>query len=101
LKIYWFNIDAFDADGQFYDRGSHYHTAIFYHDAEQKKIAEKTKAEIEKKHSKKVATKILPYTGFYAAEDYHQDYYKKNAAHYNAYKKGSGREEKLKEIWNK
>ena len=99
LKIYWYNIDAFDVGGQFYDRGKQYETAIFYHDTEQKLAAEQSKAEIEKKQGKKVATKILPFTNFYIAEDYHQDYYKKNASHYNAYKNGSGREEKLKNIW--
>ena len=99
LKIYWYNIDAFDADGQFYDRGHHYHTAIFYHDDEQKKVAERTKAEIEKTKGKKVATEILPYKNFYKAEDYHQDYYKKNPEAFKAYHDASGRDEKLKEIW--
>lgn len=101
LKIYWYNIDAFDAGGQFYDRGSHYQTAIFYHDDAQKKAAEESRTKIEKDSGKKVATKILPFKNFYPAEDYHQDFYKKNADHYNRYKKGSGREERLKEIWKK
>ncbi len=99
LKTYWFNIDPFDAGGQFYDRGAHYQTAVFYHDEEQKKLAEESKAAIEQEKSKKVATKILPFTNFYPAEDYHQDFYKKNPERYNSYKSGSGREYKLKKLW--
>lgn len=99
LKIYWFNIDAFDAGGQFYDRGKKYQTVIFYHDEAQKKAAEDSKAKIEKDKGKKVATQILPYKNFYAAEDYHQDYYKKNPERFKAYHDGQGRDEKLKKIW--
>ena len=99
LDTFWKHIDPFDAGGQFYDRGSQYHTAIFYHNDEQRKLAEASKARIEAEKGKKVATEILPYKNFYAAEDYHQNYYKTNSSHYNAYKDGSGRVEKLGKIW--
>ena len=99
LDIYWKHIDPFDAGGQFVDRGPQYQTAIFYTTEEQKAVAERTKKEIEEEHGKEVATKILPYTNFYPAEDYHQNYYKTTPEHYQRYKKGSGREEKLKDIW--
>jgi len=99
LDVFWQHIDPFDAGGQFYDRGSQYYTAIFYHTDEQRKLAEASKAKIEAEKGKKVATQILAFKNFFAAEDYHQNYYKTNSEHYNAYKKGSGREEKLQKIW--
>jgi peptide-methionine (S)-S-oxide reductase len=102
LDIFWSNIDPFDAQGQFADKGSQYITAIFYADEKQKEEAEKSKKEIGKKFpAKTVATHILPAKPFYAAEDYHQEYYKKNSGHYTAYKYGSGRVRKLEEIWGK
>lgn len=99
LDIYWKHIDPFDEGGQFYDRGPQYQTAIFYRTEQQRQMAEASKLTIEKEHGKIVATKILPFKNFYPAEDYHQNYYKTNPEHYNAYKKGSGREEKLQKIW--
>lgn len=101
LEIYWENIDPLDAGGQFADRGEHYHTVIFVTDDAQRKAAEQSKTVIEKKFAPQpVATKILPAKPFYAAEDYHQKYYEKNKLRYNAYKYGSGRVDKLKELWN-
>ncbi len=99
LTIFWENIDPTDAGGQFADRGQSYHTAIFYRDETQKKAAEASKSEVAKKLGQTIATAILPASAFYPAEDYHQEYYKKNAGHYNAYKYGSGRPARLKEIW--
>lgn len=99
LDIYWSNIDPTDAGGQFYDRGSQYRTEIFYTSDTQKKLAENSKAAKEKKLGKPIMTAITQASEFYPAEEYHQDYYKKNPIHYNAYKKGSGRESKLKDIW--
>ncbi|MBI1276357.1 peptide-methionine (S)-S-oxide reductase MsrA [bacterium] len=99
LEVFWSNIDPTDEGGQFYDRGTHYKTAIFYMDEGQKKEAEASKEAVAKKLGKTVYTEILPAAVFYPAEDYHQDFYKKDPSHYNAYKKGSGREEKLKKIW--
>lgn len=101
LDIFWESIDPFDATGQFADRGSQYETVIFYHSTEQKKIAEHSKKALEAKMGKKIATKLLPAKPFYPAEDYHQDYARKNPIRYKAYRVGSGRDAKLKEIWKK
>ncbi len=97
LDTFWKQIDPFDPGGQFADRGTQYRTAIFYHDEEQKKLAEESKARIGQMigrslaADKPVATAILPFAFFYPAEDYHQDYYLKNPQHYYSYKAGSGR----------
>lgn len=99
LKIYWSNVDPTDAGGQFADRGKQYHTAIFYQNAEEKSLAEASKTAIAAKLGMPIATQILPATAFYAAEEYHQGYYKKNAIHYNLYKHGSGRTDTLKKLW--
>lgn len=99
LSIYWSNIDPTDAGGQFYDRGDSYKTAIFVKDDGERAQAEASKQKAEEKLGQKIATEIVPASTFYPAEAYHQDYYKKNPEHYNAYKKGSGREEKLETIW--
>lgn len=99
VEIYFENIDPLDAGGQFADRGEHYHTVVFYADDAQKKIAEEYKARVAKFFGQPVATKILPAKPFYAAEDYHQRYYEKNKMRYNAYKYGSGRVNRLEELW--
>ncbi|MBI4634015.1 MAG: peptide-methionine (R)-S-oxide reductase MsrB [Deltaproteobacteria bacterium] len=101
LDAYWRHIDPTDAGGQFADRGSQYKTAIFYHDDEQKRIAEKSKDDLAKsgKFKKPIATAIVKFTKFYAAEDYHQDYSKKEPLHYQAYRQGSGREEFIQNVW--
>lgn len=103
LDIYWSHIDPTDAGGQFVDRGSQYTTAIFYQTDEQRQIAEASKATLGKSgvFTTPIATKILPLTTFYPAEEYHQDYYKKSAEHYEAYKNASGRVGFIKENWAK
>lgn len=102
LDIYWNNIDPLDAGGQNYDRGQHYQTVIFVADAAQREAAEASKVRVEKFFAPKpVATKILPASVFYPAEDYHQKYYEKSTQHYKAYRKGSGRDQRLKELWDK
>lgn len=103
LDAFWWHIDPADTGGQFADRGSQYMTAIFYHNEAQKKIAEESKKKLDAsgKFNKPVATKILPFKVFYEAEEYHQDYYKKNAAHYNSYKEGSGRSAFIKKVWGR
>ena len=103
LEIFWHQIDPTDAGGQFADRGTQYYTGIFYFDDEQKKAAEKSKKDIQASgmFDKPIVTAIRPATDFYEAEAYHQDYYKKNSFQYLLYKKGSGREEYLKETWEK
>lgn len=101
LDNFWHNIDPEDNSGQFSDKGSQYKTAIFYLDEPQKNAAEKSKDEIEKsgRLNKPIATEILPAKIFYAAEEYHQNYYKKKVLQYKAYKSGSGRQSRLKELW--
>jgi peptide methionine sulfoxide reductase msrA/msrB len=103
VNTFWQQIDPTDPGGQFNDRGESYQTAIFYHDEEQKNIAERSKIELEKsgKFSKPIATKIIPDQIFYPAEEQHQDYYKKRSFHYKLYKKGSGREDFIKDNWTK
>ena len=101
LDIYWTQIDPTDQGGQFVDRGSQYKTAIFYHDDEQKKIAEASKAELEKsgRYDTPIVTEIRKYSGFYEAEAYHKDFYKKSPVRYKTYKFFSGREQFLQRIW--
>ncbi|MCX7748379.1 MAG: peptide-methionine (R)-S-oxide reductase MsrB [Clostridia bacterium] len=101
LNIFWKQIDPTDPGGQFHDRGTQYITAIFYHDEEQKALAEESKTELEYsgKFDKPIVTKILKASEFYPAEEYHQEYHKKNPANYKSYRIGSGREGFLKTKW--
>ena len=101
LSIFWMNINPTQKEGQFYDRGYQYQTVIFYKDENQKSQANQSKENLEKskKFNQPIVTKILPLKNFWIAEEYHQDYYKKNPTHYNQYKKGSGRESFLKQHW--
>ncbi|TWT25711.1 peptide-methionine (S)-S-oxide reductase MsrA [Planomicrobium sp. CPCC 101110] len=101
LDVFWTQIDPTDAGGQFFDRGASYQTAIFYHTEEQRIAAEKSRQELDNsgKFSKPVATQILEAKPFYLAEEYHQDYYKKNPAHYNRYSVGSGRAGFIEKNW--
>lgn len=101
LEVFWRNIDPTTKNQQFADKGSQYRTAIFYHNEEQKKLAEQSKAELEKsgKFDKPIVTEIVKATSFYPAEDYHQDYYKKNPFHYEMYKQDSGRASFVERIW--
>ena len=101
LDIFWRQIDPTDPDGQFHDRGESYRTAIFYHDEEQRRLAEASKKQLDEsgRFAKPVATAILPATTFYPAEEYHQDYYKKNPFHYEMYRVGSGREAFIRKYW--
>ncbi len=101
LEVFWRNIDPTDHYGQFYDRGSQYQTAIFYADNSEKGLAENSKRalDVSGKFSDPIATGILPAAVFYDAEDYHQDYYKKQPERYYAYAAGSGRKGFLAETW--
>src|SRR5699024_9435648 len=101
IKIYWQQIDPTDDGGQFHDRGDSYRTAIFYHDENQKLIAEATREELAKsgRFSKPIVTKILAAETFYPAEAYHQDYYQKNSEHYLADRAKSGRDEFIEKNW--
>ncbi|WP_328702181.1 peptide-methionine (S)-S-oxide reductase MsrA [Alicyclobacillus suci] len=101
LDIYWRQIDPTDPGGQFYDRGSSYQTAIFYHNEAQRLAAEESKRKLEAsgRFSKPIVTKILEAKPFYVAEDYHQDYYKRNALHYTRYRQASGRDRFIEYHW--
>jgi peptide methionine sulfoxide reductase msrA/msrB len=101
VDIFWRQIDPTDAGGSFVDRGSQYLSAIFYHNETQKKIAESSKAELEKSgiFDKSIATKIIQFTVFYPAEDYHQQYCKKNPVRYYSYRSASGRDQFIKAVW--
>ncbi len=101
LEMLWRHMDPTDAAGQFVDRGSQYGTAIFYHDEEQKRLAEESKKNLDAsgRYDKPVITPILKAGPFYRAEEYHQDYYKKSAVQYKFYRWGSGRDQFLDEVW--
>lgn len=99
LEVFWSNIDPFDAGGQFYDRGSQYRTAIFVADSVQEEAARMSLEANARRLGQPVVTAVLPVSDFYPAEAYHQDYYLKQPDHYMAYKKASGREETLQQIW--
>jgi len=101
LDIFWQHVDPTDPGGQFVDRGSQYRPAIFYHDDDQKRLAEASKSKLEKsgRFDKSIATEIVPVSEFYEAEDYHQDYYKKNPLRYKLYRYNSGRDQFLKKAW--
>ena len=103
LDYFWKHVDPTDPGGQFVDRGAQYRSAIFYHDEEQKRLAEDSKRELEKsgRFDKQIVTEIIPFSKFYAAEEYHQDYYKKNAVRYKYYRWGSGRDQFLTKVWGK
>jgi peptide methionine sulfoxide reductase msrA/msrB len=99
--VFWRQIDPTDPDGQFVDRGKQYRTAIFYHNDEQKRLAEKSRAELQRsgRFRKPIVTELLPASRFYRAEEYHLDYYKKNPIRYNFYRYRSGRDQYLKKVW--
>jgi len=100
LEVFWKNIDPFDKYGQFCDKGKSYRSVIFYKNKSQKKVIQKSIAEIEQTFNSKVVTLLWKFDKFYQAEDYHQDYYQKNFLRYLAYKKACQREEVLNKIWN-
>lgn len=102
LDVYWQQIDPTDPGGQFHDRGDSYRTAIFYHNEEQKRLAEASKQALAEsgRFNKPIVTEILPATEFYPAEEYHQDYHKKNPFRYKMYRMGSGRDAFIKQAWN-
>ena len=101
LKIFWRNVDPTTADRQFCDTGRQYRTAVFYHDEEQKRLAEESKAGLEKNKpfNQAIVTEITPASEFYPAEDYHQNYYQKNPVRYKFYRYNCGRDQRLEELW--
>lgn len=100
LELFWHQIDPNQSDGQFCDIGPQYRPVIFYHDDNQKKLALASKERlIKEERLGPIKVSIEPATEFYLAEDYHQKYYKKSRLHYELYKHGSGRNERLKALW--
>ncbi len=101
LEVYWRNVDPLDGGGQFCDRGPQYRPAIFFHSAEQQQQAEASKQRVATRLGRPIATEIVQASTFYAAEDYHQDYYKKNPVRYKFYSWNCGRAQRLERIWGK
>lgn len=98
LEIFWSNIDPLDATGQFCDKGEQYKAAVFVADEGEKRAAEGSAAALSKKLGQAVVTDILPRAPFYSGEEYHQDYYRKSAARYAAYRAGCGRDKRLEQL---
>ena len=99
LDVFWRNIHPTQVNGQFVDNGTQYRSGIYPHDAEQKRLAEVSKAVIQKKFEEPIATEIVDAGAFWPAENYHQDFYIKSPAHYERYRTGSGRDQYLKKVW--
>ncbi len=101
LEVFWVNVDPTVKDRQFCDSGTQYRTSIFYHDDAQRKAAEASKAALDKSKPFKeaIVTPIVMAGAFYPAEEYHQDYYKKNPVRYQVYRSGCGRDARLKQVW--
>jgi peptide-methionine (S)-S-oxide reductase len=101
LEVFWHNIDPLTPNAQFCDHGSQYRAAVFYHNDEQQKLAAASKQALvdAKRFNAPIVTEIVMATTFYPAEEYHQDYYKKNPLRYKFYKYNCGRAQRLKEVW--
>jgi peptide-methionine (S)-S-oxide reductase len=101
LEVFWVNIDPTDADGQFCDRGSQYRSGIFYHNEEQRKLAEASKKKLDAsgRLPKPVVTEVTEVGTFYPAEEYHQDYYQRHKFRYKLYRRGCGRDRVLERLW--
>jgi peptide-methionine (S)-S-oxide reductase len=101
LQVFWRSVDPLARDYQFCDHGEQYRSAIFVHDATQRRLAEASQRALEKqaRFRGKIATEIVPATTFYPAEEYHQDYYRKNPVRYKLYRTGCGRDRRLAELW--
>lgn len=101
LAVFWRNIDPLTKDAQFCDHGSQYRSGIFYHDENQKHLAEQSKKSLEesKRFDQSIVTEITAASTFYPAEDYHQDYYKTHPIRYKFYRYACGRDQRLRELW--
>lgn len=95
LEVFWRNVNPTDPGGQFVDRGEQYTTALFYNDEAEKVVIESSLKEHQKYFKSPIVTKVLKFEKFYAAEDYHQDYYIKNPIRYKFYRHNSGRDQFL------
>jgi peptide-methionine (S)-S-oxide reductase len=103
VDVFWRNIDPLTPDAQFCDHGTQYRSAIFYHDDEQKRLAEASKEQLEKsgQFNKPIVTQIVQASTFWPAEDYHQHYYKTNSIKYKFYRYNCGRDRRLEQLWGK
>jgi peptide-methionine (S)-S-oxide reductase len=101
LDVYWHNVDPLTANAQFCDHGEQYRTAIFTHDAEQQRLALASKAAVQARFKQPVVTEIAPASTFWPAEEYHQDFYKKNPVRYKFYRYNCGRDARLEQLWGK
>jgi peptide-methionine (S)-S-oxide reductase len=101
LDVFWRNHDPLAKDRQFCDRGNQYRPGIFYHSSEQRALAEETKKKHQARFKQPIQTEITAASTFYKAEDYHQDYYKKNPVRYKLYRFNCGRDARLEELWGK
>jgi peptide-methionine (S)-S-oxide reductase len=99
LDLFWPNVDPLDAGGQFCDRGDQYRAAVFAHDAEQRRLAEASRQRVAQELQKGIVTRIEPAVTFYPAEEYHQDYARRNPLRYRYYRNGCGRDARLEAVW--
>ncbi|MEX1245927.1 MAG: peptide-methionine (S)-S-oxide reductase MsrA [Thermoanaerobaculia bacterium] len=99
LEVFWHNIDPLSANGQFCDRGEQYRSIVFYGNENERRLAEESKKKVEQRLNAKVVTEIVPAAAFYRAEEYHQDYSRKNPLRYGFYRKSCGRDARLAELW--
>jgi peptide-methionine (S)-S-oxide reductase len=99
LRVYWHNVDPLDGSGQFCDRGSQYRPAIFPHNDRQRRLAEQSKQTVAQHFDDPIQVEIVPFEAFYAAEDYHQNYYRKNPTDYKQYRTGCRRDARLQALW--
>jgi len=103
LDVFWHNVDPTQANGQFCDHGNQYRSAIFYGNTDEKRLAEASRKKLEDsgRFKRPIVTQIVAATTFYRAEEYHQDFYKKDPVRYHEYRAGCGRDQRLAEIWGK
>jgi len=99
LDVFWVNIDPLTANAQFCDTGSQYRSGVFTHDETQRQLADRSKEAVAKRLSKPIVTEITPAAKFWPAEEYHQDYYKKNPIRYKVYRTACGRDRRLEAVW--
>lgn len=99
LEVFWRNIDPLTPNRQFCDSGTQYRSAIFYHNEEQRRLAEASKQRLAGRFAQPIVTEIVSLQTFYPAEEYHQNFYKKNPLRYKAYRSGCGRDRRLQELW--
>ena len=99
LEVFWRNVDPLTANAQFCDVGSQYRAGIFTHDETQRRLAEESKRAVAQRLGKPVVTEVAAASKFWPAEEYHQDYYRKNPVRYNLYRAGCGRDQRLEAIW--